>query len=199
MQAKARWWRRWVNIFIGLVNGQVLLQISLRSGRSCLLVRDSLPSLSPLCVAYHQIPLSGVQASNFLAASSFFSISALLCQVWLKMRNAHQEIRLQGSYQKKAKKSRDRITSRANMVDVRDVSYWGGDWLPGGPLWFHFLIFQFRIDFHFLGRDECGNHFKTVPVLLSMWSGPDGWNMLCRRIKFEIWGFVLVCREGLRK
>ena len=78
MQDNARWWRRWVNIFIGLVNGQVLLQISLRSGRSCLLVRDSLPSLSPLCVAYHQIPLSGVQASNFLAASSFLYFSIIM-------------------------------------------------------------------------------------------------------------------------
>ena len=119
-----------MNIFIGLVNGQVLLQISLRSGRSCLLVRDSLPSLSPLCVAYHQIPLSGVQASNFLAASSFFSISALLCQVWLKWRNAHQEIRLQGSYQKKTKKSRERITPRANIVDVREDVGVGKDHVP---------------------------------------------------------------------
>ena len=122
-----------MNIFIGLVNGQVLLQISLRSGRSCLLVRDSLPSLSPLCVAYHQIPLSGVQASNFLAASSFFSISALLCQVWLKWRNAHQEIRLQGSYQKKAKKSRDRVTPRANMVDVREDVCSRKDHVPEQP------------------------------------------------------------------
>ena len=113
--------------------GRVLLQISLRSGRSGLLVRDSLPSLSPLCVAYHQIPLSGVQASNFLAASSFFSISALLCQVWLKWRNAHQEIRLQGSYQKKAKKSRDRVTPRANMVDVREDVCSRKDHVPEQP------------------------------------------------------------------
>ena len=42
--------------------------------------------------------------------------------------------------------------------------YSGEDWLSEGPLWFHFLVFQFWIDFHFLGRDEGGNHFKTVPV-----------------------------------
>ena len=113
--------------------GRVLLQISLRSGRSGLLVRGSLPSFSPLGVAYHQIPLSGLQTSNFLAASSFFSISALLCQVWLKWGNTHQEIRLQGSYQKKAKKPRDQITLRANMVDVREDVGSRKDHVPEQP------------------------------------------------------------------
>ena len=51
--------------------GRVLLQISLRSGRSGLLVRGSLPSFSPLAVTHCQIPLPGVRTSNFLAASSF--------------------------------------------------------------------------------------------------------------------------------
>ena len=83
--------------------GQVLLQeIPSRTGRSGLLVRGSLPSFSPLAVTHCQIPLPSVRTSNFLAASSFFSTSSLSHQVWLKWRNAHQEIRLQGSYQKKS-------------------------------------------------------------------------------------------------
>ena len=90
----------------------------------------SLPSFSPLAVAHRQIPLPGFQASIFLAASSFFSISSLSHQVWLKWRNAHQEIRLQGSYQKKTKKSRERITPRANMVDVREDVGGGKDHVP---------------------------------------------------------------------
>ena len=90
----------------------------------------SLPSFSPLAVAHRQIPLPGFQTSNFLAASSFISISALSHQVWLKWRNAHQEIRLQGSYQKKTKKSRERITPRANMVDVREDVGGGKDHVP---------------------------------------------------------------------
>ena len=94
--------------------GRVLLQISLRSGRSGLLVRGSLPSFSPLAVTHCQIPLPGFQTSNF--PFKFFSL--FHHQVWLKWRNAHQEIRLQGSYQKKAKKSRDRITSRATTLPM---------------------------------------------------------------------------------
>ena len=111
--------------------GQVLLQeIPLRTGRSGLLVRGSLPSFPPLAVTHCQIPLPGVRTSNFLAASSFFSTSSLSHQVWLKWRNAHQEIRLQGSYQKKTKKSRERITPRANMVDVREDVGVGKDHVP---------------------------------------------------------------------
>ena len=96
-------------------------------------MRGSLPSFSPLAVTHCQIPLPGVRTSNFLAASSFFSTSSLSHQVWLKWRNAHQEIRLQGSYQKKAKKSRDRITLRANMVDVREDVGSGKGHVPEQP------------------------------------------------------------------
>ena len=61
--------------------------------------------------------------------------------------------------------------------------------------------------FHFPSGTAYGMHYcwkylhrmLSYRVLLSMWSGPDGRNMLCRRIEFEIWGFVLFCQEGLRK
>ena len=116
--------------------GQVLLQISLRSGRSGLLVRGSLPSFSPLAVTHCQIPLPGFQISNlpfkffpnFQLPIQVFSL--FHHQVWLKWRNAHQEIRLQGSYQKKTKNSRERITPRANMVDVREDVGVGKDHVP---------------------------------------------------------------------
>ena len=52
--------------------GRVLLQISLRSGRFGLLVRGSLPSLSPLAVTHCQIPLPGFQLPTSYSSSKFF-------------------------------------------------------------------------------------------------------------------------------
>ena len=46
-------------------------------------------------------------------------------------------------------------------------------------------------------RTEITNYPIILSVLLSMWSGPDGRNMLCRRINLRF--KVLFCQKGLRK
>jgi len=118
-------------------------QRNLAGDLACLVLLTPLASVSAfLCTSGASIYASQgqvVEAAGLVCLCAVLCLVFLLwllltvryhCQVWLKWRNAHQEIRLQGSYQKKTKNSRERITPRANMVDVREDVGVGKDHVP---------------------------------------------------------------------